>query len=426
MNVHHVAYRLLTTALSPLLPLWLRRRARVGKENPARLPERFGIASRARPDGELFWMHGASVGETTMLLPVIDALLEAYPKAHVLVTSGTVTSAKLMENRLPKRASHQYAPLDTRKAVRRFLTHWQPDLAIWAESEIWPNLVLETNARHIPMALINARMSQKSLKGWTKRKSFAAQIFNCFDYIQAANTDTARGLSAITEQDLAVFANLKTAAAPLPFNAAEKAEFESVIGNRPIWCAASTHPGEDEIILAAHKQILASHPDALLLLAPRHPERRHDILALARNLELSVQLHSGEGQLGNDTAIYMFDTIGDMGLAFSLTPLTLMCGSLREGLFGHNPLEPAQHNSAVFTGPHIESFKDTYEDMFAFGAADTILDNMLIAKTISDLFSQPEILAAKHVKASEFTQSRKAVLGQTINALDKLINRAAS
>ncbi len=426
MSLAHIAYRILTASLTPCLPLWLRRRAAKGQEDTARLPERYGRASLARPKGQLFWMHGVSVGETTMLLPVIDALLETYPKAHILMTSGTLTSAQLMAQRLPQSAFHQYIPLDRKKWVMQFLDHWQPDLAIWAESEIWPNLVLATQARGVPMALLNARLSQKSLQGWAKRGAFAAQIFKCFDYIQAADTQTAAGLSKIIGTDLAVFANLKEASNALPFDTIEHNKLAAAIGTRPVWCAASTHVGEDEIILHAHAEILKTHPTALLLLAPRHPERREDILAFTQDSPHMVGLHTRSDKITPQSSIYMFDTIGDMGLAFSLSGITLMCGSLIDGLYGHNPLEPARQNNAVLTGPHLDSFKDIYQDMFAFGAADTILDDMSLAHTISNLFSGPETLAAKQAKAYRFAQSRKAILDQTITALTALLHDKAA
>ena len=192
------AYSGLTRVLAPVLPFWLKRRALKGKEDAARQGERFGRASLPRPQGQVFWMHGASVGEVTMLLPLIDKMLAEYPKAHVLVTSGTVTSANLMQKRLPSRAFHQYIPLDTPKAVNGFLDHWQPDMALWAESEIWPNLIMQTKARNIPMALINARMSKKSLAGWQKRPGMAKALFGAFGVILCADDMTAVGLSKIT------------------------------------------------------------------------------------------------------------------------------------------------------------------------------------------------------------------------------------
>ena len=424
MSLAHLAYRLLMAGLTPLLPLWLKHRARVGKEDISRLSERYGNASIARPQGRLFWMHGASVGEVTMLVPLIKALISAYPKAHILITSGTVTSAKLLETRLPENCIHQYAPFDSRKFVKRFLDHWQPDLAIWAESEIWPNLVLDTKARNIPMALLNARMSEKSLTGWARRRDFANQIFSAFDYIQAADTQTAQGLSQITSKNLPIFANLKEAAAPLPYDTAQQKRLQSALRSRPIWCAASTHKGEDEIILRAHAKLLKTHPQALLLLAPRHPSRRQDIALLASQILQNTQPTShSSGDIANDkTQIYIFDTIGDMGLAYSLSSVSVMCGSLIGGLFGHNPLEPARQKNAILTGPHIESFKPIYKDMFAFGAADTILDNVELAKTISDYFSNPKTLAKRQSLAFEFAQSRHAILDITMQNLAPLID----
>ena len=424
MSFAHLAYRLLMAGLTPLLPLWLKRRARVGKEDISRLSERYGNASIARPQGKLFWMHGASVGEVMMLLPLIKALISAYPKAHILITSGTVTSANLLTQRLPENCIHQYAPFDSRKFVKRFLDHWQPDLAIWAESEIWPNLVFDTKARNIPMALLNARLSQKSLTGWARQKRFAATIFSAFDYIQAADKHTADGLSALTGQALPVYASLKEAAAPLPYDTAQQKRLQSALGSRPIWCAASTHKGEDEIILRAHAKLLKTHPQALLLLAPRHPTRRQDIALLASKMIKDAQSisHSSADIPSDKTQIYIFDTIGDMGLAFSLSSVSVMCGSLIDGLFGHNPLEPARQKNAILTGPNIESFKPIYKDMFAFGAADTILDDVELTKTISDYFSNPKTLAKRQSRAFEFAQSRHAILDITAQNLAPLID----
>ncbi|MEP1229724.1 MAG: 3-deoxy-D-manno-octulosonic acid transferase [Litorimonas sp.] len=424
MSLTALTYRAATTALSPLLPIWLKRRARNGKEDIARITERYGVASLSRPDGTLFWMHGASVGETLMLLPLIKALLVDHPKAYILVTSGTVTSAKLMAQRLPARCFHQYAPLDTPKAAKRFLAHWQPDLAIWAESEIWPNLILESHKRGVPMALINARMSEKSLKGWARHKKFAAKIFISFNYIQAANAQTAEALSKFTAQNLPIFASLKEAGSPLGFDNEQAKTLTEAIGTRPIWCAASTHAGEDEIILNAHAKILAVHPNAIILLAPRHPERSQDVHFLALNIidGANCAFHSRKDLLTDKTQIYIFDTIGDMGLAFNLSAVTMMCGSLTDGLLGHNPLEPARHKNAVLTGPNVESFKNIYQDMFAFDAAVTILDDMQLSQTICRYFAYPEELKTQQDKAYEFSQNRRAILDVTLDNLRPLID----
>ena len=402
------AYSGLTKVMEPLLPLWLKRRVLKGKEDPTRQNERFGQSSLSRPKGQLFWMHGASVGEVTMLLPLIDKVLAEYPSAHVLVTSGTTTSAELMAKRLPERAFHQYIPLDTPKAVSAFLNHWTPDMALWAESEIWPNLILQTKARNIPMALINARMSEKSLQGWSKRRKSAESLFGCFDVILAGDEATANGLSWLLGKDIERSGSLKEAAPMLPVDSGELSKLKKQIGNRPIWCAASTHKGEEEIILVAHEAIRAKQSDALLILALRHPERRSDIaplLAKTRHI-----FRTDKQNITPETSVLIIDTIGEMGVAYSLSDITFVCGSLVEGLMGHNPLEPARFSNAVLTGAHISSFSDSYMSMIAFDAAQRILSPNKVGNAVSDLFSDPEKLTRQQRLAFDYAQSRNAVL----------------
>jgi len=366
-----------TKALAPALPFWLKRRAAKGKEDPARQGERFGVASLALPDGQLFWMHGASVGEVTMLLPLIDKVLAEYPQAHVLVTSGTTTSAELMAKRLPTRAFHQYIPLDTPKAVSTFLDHWQPDMAFWAESEIWPNMLLQTKARDIPMALINARMSEKSVQGWFKRRKSAQSLFGCFDTILAGDEATANGLSWLLGQDI---------------ESAGSLELKKQIGNRPVWCAASTHKGEEEIVLAAHEKIKAEHPDALLILALRHPERRGDIAPLLSKIR---HIHRTDGQvITPSSSVMVWDTIGEMGLAYSLSDITFVCGSLIDGLMGHNPLEPARFST-------------------------------MIGQSVSELLSDKEALTRQQGLAFDYAQSREAVLEYVWEKLNPILPEPA-
>ena len=402
------AYSGLTKVISPVLPLWLKHRAKAGKEDLSRQSERFGIASLQRPAGQLFWMHGASVGEVTMLLPLIDKVLEEYPQAHVLVTSGTTTSAELMAKRLPAGAFHQYVPLDTPKAATAFLEHWKPDMALWAESEIWPNLLIQTKSRNIPMALINARMSKKSVQGWFKRRKSAQSLFGCFDVILAGDEASANGLSWILGKNIESAGSLKEAAPILPVNTAELEKLKAQIGNRPVWCAASTHKGEEELILAAHNKVQTKHPHALLILALRHPERKDQVCQL-NGAEL-MKIRSADDIIEQDTNIYLFDTIGEMGLAYSLSDVTFVCGSLVEGLMGHNPLEPARFGNAVLTGAHISSFADSYMSMIAFDAAQRILSPKMVGDAVSELFSNPDKLARQQRLAFDYAQSRNAVL----------------
>lgn len=414
-------YGVATRALGPLTPLILKRRAKKGKEDPARQNERHGKPTLARPEGQLFWLHGASVGESLMLQPVIHRLLETRPKAHVLVTSGTMTSAEILARQLPERAFHQFAPLDYPKAIDGFLDHWKPDLAIWAESEIWPNLVRKTKTRAIPMALLNARFSEKSLEGWSKRKKSAQALIGSFDLIMAADTATADGLTWILGKPVEAAGNLKDAAAPLPVDKAELKILKSQTSRRTIWCAASTHKDEDEFVLAAHKDVLAKYKSGLLILAPRHPERSADIQKILKTQNMSFAVRSKGEAISRDTQVYLFDTIGEMGLAYRLSKLSFVCGSLIDGLSGHNPLEPARLGNAVLTGSHIASFADSYMAMIAFNAAERVLDPNALGQIITDILSDKQRLSDLQTQAETFATGRDAVLDYVWHELAPLV-----
>lgn len=416
-------YRIAASALRPLFPLWVNRRARAGKEDSHRKTERYGIPSLARPKGPLVWMHGASVGECTMLLPLISRFKDMRPDITVLLTSGTVTAAKLMADRLPEGALHQYIPLDSPQYVKKFLAHWQADVAVWAESEIWPNLIMGARARGTRLALVNARMSEKSLKGWRKRKASAAAVFSSFSLILAADKQTAEGLSGFTPDTVEVIGNLKDAALPLPALQKKLSALERAIGARPVWCAASTHGGEDDIVLRAHLEILKQHPRALLILAPRHPERRDEISELINSMGLSFSVRSSGHKIDDATQIYVFDSIGEMGLAYRIAPITLMCGSLSAGLSGHNPLEPARLGSAVLSGPFVSSFAEVYADM---QAAKTVTSPKDISAEISRLFSDKSALAKAQDEARAFCSSRADVLSRVWDALLPLLPAKAA
>lgn len=404
-------YGRLTQMMGPLTPMWIERRARMGKEDPERLDERFGIASEPRRGGNQIWLHAASVGESIMLLPVIKKFLEHDPDVQIVVTSGTVTSADMLQDRLPPQAVHQYVPLDYPKAVNAFLDHWKPDLAIWAESEIWPNLIRQTKARGIPMALINARMSQKSIAGWERRgKKSAKALFGAFDVILAANNDTARGLSGLAERPVEMSGNLKDAASPLPADPEKLKKLKSQIGRRPVWCAASTHPGEDEIMIRAHQEVLKTRKSALMILALRHPERSSDVKELLKDAGLSFVTRSTGREIKKDTQVLLYDTIGEMGLAYRLSKISFVCGSLIKGLAGHNPLEPARLDNAVLTGTHIASFADTYMPMFTFNAAKRVLLPDDIGPLVLELFSDKDRLKELQTNAKTYAESRDAVL----------------
>ena len=417
-------YSAATRLVAPALPLWLNKRVRKGKEDPLRLSERDGITKVKRPDGKLIWLHAASVGESQMLMPVILRILSEHPAFHIVVTTGTVTSAELLAQQLPDNAVHQYAPADHPKAVENFLSHWRPDLAIFAESELWPNMIMQTKGRGVPLALINARMSAASIERWGKRGKKSGQaLLGCFDLILAADTSTANGLTWLTGREVEAAGNLKDAAPALMVDKDELKKIKTAIGRRPVWCAASTHAGEEDLIAQAALEIKESKPKSLLILAPRHPERAAEVKDILSNAGLKVLRRSSHHMPTESTDVYLVDQIGKMGLVYSLSKTAFIGGSLLEGLSGHNPLEPARLDCAVITGTHISSFADTYMAMFAFDGADRILSPEELVPAVLKYMSDTKARKTKADAALEYAKSRDAVLDYVWKYLSPLMPR---
>jgi 3-deoxy-D-manno-octulosonic-acid transferase len=375
------AYRAAVWALGPLARPYLEQRAKAGKEDHARLGERLGEASRPRPPGPLVWLHGASVGETLVLLQLHAVLAKARPDVAFLFTSATRTAAEIVARRDPARAQHQFAPIDREDAVARFLAHWRPDFALFAESELWPNLLVRTKATGARLALVNARMSPESRAAWARWPASAARVFSAFDLVLAADAATAAAIGALGARDVRPIGNLKLAAPAPPIDEARRARIAAAIGARPVWLAASTHAGEDDIVLAAHTKIRAARADALLILAPRHPERGAAIAALAGG----APRLSKDDAPGSDDAVLVADVMGEMGTLYALAPVSLIAGSLLPHLRGHNPIEPAKLGSAILAGPHVESFADIYAALSP--ARRTVSDAEEIAAGVLDLWT---------------------------------------
>lgn len=355
------AYRFATSALEPVAPLALRRRARRGKENPERISERLGFASRARPDGALVWIHGASVGECLSVLPLIDALL-TKPGRSVLMTSGTVTSAEMMAGRLPPGAFHQFSPVDTPAAVTRFLGHWRPDIGLFVDSEIWPNILIAAAKKGTRLAIVNGRMSEKSFGGWQRAKRMAASLLGLFDIALVQDNETAERLKSLGARAVEVTGTLKADSPPLPADARALDALRRAVAARPIFLATNTHPGEDEIILGVHDRLRRVFPSLLTIIAPRHAERGDDIAALAASR--AHALRSRAQMPDAATEIYIADTMGELGLFYRLGNFAFIGKSLgAQG--GQNPLEPARLGVAVLAGPYTDNFREAYDAIFA-------------------------------------------------------------
>lgn len=341
--------------------------------DPKRCPERLGHPTQTRPEGPLIWFHAASVGETLSVLRLITHLGEIHPDYAFLITSGTATSAQIVAKRLPPRCQHQFAPLDSRKALHRFLDYWKPSAAVFVESELWPQMLQQTKARNIPLALVNARISERSFSRWQRFLTIAQFVLWHFDLIHTQDERTTQRLHQMGFSHAFTGQNLKSVSGPLPYDTEELTSVQVQIGDRPVWLASSTHPGEDEIMLETHQDLLRTHKDALLILVPRHPERATAIEALIKGKSLKHTRRSDGDGVAKDTQVYLADTLGETGLWYALSPLTCLCGSFTP-VGGHNPYEPAYAGSAVLHGPLYANFAQTYADFDTHGGAVEVHD----------------------------------------------------
>ena len=367
-------YLALSARAGPLAARKLRARLADGKEEPGRVAERRGEASAARPEGPLLWLHAASVGESLSLLEVIRRMGVERPDLHFLVTTGTVSSAAVLAQRRPARVIHQYAPMDVRPWIRRFLDHWRPDVAVLAESELWPALVVECHRRAVPLALLNARMTEASFRRWRRVGQGAIRaILHRIAHVQAQDEATARRLRSLglPPERLEVTGTLKEGAAALPHDERERQRLSAEIGNRPLWLAASTHDGEEAMATAAHATAANVWHRLLLVLAPRHPDRGDAIEAALRADGWTVARRSRGEPVEARTEIYLADTLGEMGLWYRLCPVTFLGGSLVP-VGGHNPFEPAALGSAILHGPHVENFAGIFARLERGGGARAV------------------------------------------------------
>lgn len=411
------AYRVLTRLAAPFAPLILAWRVRRGKEESDRRSERYGLASAPRPPGFLVWFHAASVGETNVALPVIEYIAAERPELRVLLTTATVTSARLARTRLPRGVLHQYVPFDNQSFVRRFLRHWRPDLVVLVESEIWPNLVLETKALEVPLLLINGRMSASSYRRWRRRPGLSRPLFSAFDLVLAQNDSLAERFAQLGVARALDVGNLKADAPPPPVDLSGHRKLDTALQGRTVWLAASTHPGEDEIVAAAHAKMKQARPDLLTIIVPRHPERGPLIAEQLKALGTAAVLRSGGALPDAATDIYVADTIGELGLFYTLAPVAFVGGSLAER-GGQNPVEPIKLGAAVLTGPHWQNFRDSYSELLRAGACREVRDAASLAEAALGLLDDATVRRTMTERASRTIAAMGGALPRTLAALE--------
>jgi 3-deoxy-D-manno-octulosonic-acid transferase len=413
-------YALAAGLLAPLAPGILAARARRGREDAARIPERLGRAASPRPAGRLAWLHGASVGEGLSLLPLVARLRRSRPDASVLVTTGTRTSALLMAERLPAGAIHQYAPVDTPGAAARFLDHWRPDLGVFVESELWPNLILGAQARGTRLALVSARLSPGSARGWARAPGAARAVLGAFDPLLARDAAAARvfgdlGLKVDGEADL------KLGAEPLPADPAQAAALQRIFAGRSVILAASTHEGEERLIARRFAALGAPDRGAILIIAPRHPDRAGAVAAELETLGLCVARRS-LGAAPGAVPVYLADTLGELGLWFRLAHLALIGGSFVPGPGGHNPLEPARLGCPAASGALATNWP-IYADMASRGACLVLRDEADLDDALRAVLEEPNAFRALGERGRRFAQASDTAIEATAARLIDLLPR---
>jgi 3-deoxy-D-manno-octulosonic-acid transferase len=416
-------YAALLEAGGPLLELYLRRRLAAGREDAQRFGERHGIPSKPRPDGFLIWFHAASVGESMSMLRLLDRLLDERRDLSILVTTGTVTSAAMVAERLKDKVIHQYVPVDRPAWVRRFLDHWQPDCAVWIESEIWPNLLSGIGRRGVPAALVNARMSAKSHARWSLAPNTIRRLLASFDLCLAQTEDEAVRLGALGTRDVRYVGHLKFAADPLPADAHALEQLKAAIGARPVWVLASSHEGEEEIAIAAHRRLAERFPDLLTVIVPRHTQRGGVIADQAEAAGIAVSLRSSGLPPSIKDAIYIADSMGELGLWFRVTTIACIGGSLVP-VGGHNPIEAAQLGCALLYGPHMFTVAGVSAELQADNAAIVVSDDKTLADAIAWLLEDKAAAIAMAAAARGVAERNRHVLDRAFAVLDPLIDRA--
>ncbi|GLS22546.1 3-deoxy-D-manno-octulosonic acid transferase [Labrys miyagiensis] len=416
-------YSLATAGFGPFSGLLLGRRQRRGKEDPLRRPERIGIAGKPRPEGPLCWLHGASVGESITLLPIAERL--GAQGFQVLMTTGTVTSAALMARRLPAGAIHQFVPLDVPAFVRRFLRHWQPDLAVFLESEIWPTMVQETRAAGVALALVNARMSPRSFARWRRAPRTIGTLLGCFDLIAAQSEDDGERFKALGAPNVMISGNLKFDAPAPSADEAKLGELQTAIGARPLWLAAATHDGEEALAGEVHAGLKDRFVDLLTLIVPRHPDRGPAVAAELRAKGLKVGLRSEGAVPQADMDVYVADTVGEMGLFYRLARIVFVGKSLL-GDGGQNPIEPAKLGAAVLHGPFVQNFLVAYGALDGMGGAIMVRSSGELASAVARLLADPAETERVAEGGARAIASLTGALDRTMTALAALAAKPAS
>ena len=408
-------YRKLSSAVVPLAPALINRRLKQGKEDPERIGERRGLSHDVRPAGPMVWIHGASVGEVLAAAALVERLRAL--NIRILLTSGTVTSAAIVAKRFPPDVIHQYVPFDSPRFVARFLDHWRPSLALFIESDLWPNLILQSAARRLPMVLINGRMSQRSFPRWRRMSGTISALLDKFDLCLAQSKTDGERFAALGSRNVIVTGNLKLDVPAPPADPVKLDRLTAATRGRPVVVAASTHPGEEEILIETQRMLAGFFPQLLTVIVPRHPDRGGGIAKMIEAAGLKAALRSGQELPTETTDIYVADTLGELGLFYRLAPIVFMGGSLvPHG--GQNPIEAVKLGAAIVHGPHVFNFSDVYEALDQSDGARVAADREALVKQLGQLLADAEARDKLVAASGEVVEQLGGALERTLTALE--------
>jgi 3-deoxy-D-manno-octulosonic-acid transferase len=416
-------YKILMTLLFPLFKAtYIKKRQRIGKEHPIRFNERVGIYKKKRPEGKLYWFHGASVGESVSMLPLIDRLLKEDENLSIMVTTGTITSAEIMEKRLPERAFHQFVPFDVPSYVKNLINHFNPDAVLWFESELWPSFLSEIKKKNIPFILVNGRISDKSYSNWKKFKFVSKELLSCFSLCLGQSEQDKNRLKFLGAQKVDCVGNLKYAGMPLDVDKEKLAELKEKINGRRVFVISSTHNNEEEQFADHIKHLQEFVPNVFIIVAPRHPERGIEVTNMFRRKGYTVAQRSKDEPITDDVEIYVADTIGEMGLWYGVGEVSFIGGSLiNRG--GQNFNEPARCKNAVVVGNFMTNFSDMINRAKVNNAVWQLSSATDVIEYVINLFTEPELLKERQENAYAWTVLENKVLDGIIRILNKELKK---
>ncbi|PHP66206.1 3-deoxy-D-manno-octulosonic acid transferase [Zhengella mangrovi] len=412
-------YRWLGWVAYPLVGGYIGWRAAKGKEDRRRRKERYGITRMPRPDGPLVWIHAASVGEMSAVSPLAEQIADLG--VNVVLTTGTVTSARIARDRFSGNIIHQYVPLDLKPSVSRFLGHWKPDLAIIAESEIWPLTILELGARRVPQVLVNGRLSDRSFKAWTKRSWLAEALLENLALVMAQSDVDGERYRSLGARPVIVTGNLKVDTQAPTVDLGELERLTEQVAGRRTWVAVSTHDGEEVICAEVHRTLKRRHPDLLTIIVPRHPTRGDDVESALGAMNLAVARRSRGDRITAETDILLGDTIGEMGLYLRLADIAFVGKSLT-GEGGQNPLEPAMLDCAILSGKNVQNFRESYQRLIKNGGAKLVKDKEMLAGAVNYLFNNEAVRVSMKQNAVQTVESMRGALARTMRGLEPFIH----